>query len=147
MTLHRTAVFYTEWFKICLNVISKFHNIAVFKSAINHHNYSNKIYTYVHYVLVYQTSCFCKCSGSWVGTIKQRMNSNFRPPSMSVFLVFNKYGLIKSYVSFEDVSEHKISWSHVAWCKFCIHRKSSNFGCFGVVEGAGLKVRRRSHLQ
>jgi hypothetical protein len=67
---------------------------------------------------------------------------------MFVFFVFDKNGLIKrSCSSFEDLSVYKISWSHVGWCKFCIHLRSLNVHHFGMVKGTGLKSRRRGHLQ
>jgi hypothetical protein len=34
---------------------------------------------------------------------------------MFVFFIFRKRGIIKRYSSFEDVSEYKISWSHIDW--------------------------------
>jgi hypothetical protein len=66
---------------------------------------------------------------------------------MFVFFVFDKNCLIKSCSSFEDLSVYKMSWSHVEWCKFCIHLRSSNVRHFGMVKCTGLKVRRRGHLQ
>jgi hypothetical protein len=41
-----------------------------------------------------------------------------------LFLVFRKSGLIKGRVSFEDVSAHIFSLSHVGWCNFCSHLSS-----------------------
>jgi hypothetical protein len=58
---------------------------------------------------------------------------------MFVFFVFDKNGLIESCSFFEDLSVYKISWSHVDWCKFCIHLSSLNVRHFGMVEGTGLK--------
>jgi hypothetical protein len=58
---------------------------------------------------------------------------------MFVFFVFDKNGLIKSCSAFEDLSENKISWSNVDWCKFCIHFRSLNICHFGMLEGMGLK--------
>jgi hypothetical protein len=75
------------------------------------------------------------------------MNFNIQMAAMFVFFVFYKNGLIKSCSSFEDLSVHKMSWSHVDWCKFCIHLRSLNALHFGMVEGTGLKVWRRGHLQ
>jgi hypothetical protein len=51
----------------------------------------------------------------------------------------DKNGLIKRCPSFEYLSVFKISWSHVDWCKFCIHLRSLNVSHFGMVEGTGLK--------
>jgi hypothetical protein len=75
------------------------------------------------------------------------MDFNIQTAAMFVFFVFDKNGLIKSCSSFKDLSVHKISWSHVDWCKFCIHLRSLNVRHFGMVEGMGLKVTRRGHLQ
>jgi hypothetical protein len=63
-------------------------------------------------------------NGSWVVSIKQNMKFNFQPAAMFVFFVYHKNGLIKSSPSFEDLSAYKIPWSHVDWCKFCIHLRS-----------------------
>jgi hypothetical protein len=38
-------------------------------------------------------------------------------------------------------------WSHVDWYSFYIHLRSMNVRNFGMVEAAGLKVRRRSQPQ
>jgi hypothetical protein len=75
------------------------------------------------------------------------MNFNILTAAMFVFFVSDKNGLIKSCSSFEDLSVYKILWSHVGWCKFCIHLRSLNVRHFGMVEGTGLKVRRQGHLQ
>jgi hypothetical protein len=88
-----------------------------------------------------------KGNGSWVGSTKQTMNFNIRTAAMFVFFVSDKNGLIKSCSSFEDLSVYNISWSHVGWCKFCIHLRSLNVRHFGVVEGTGLKRTCRGHLQ
>jgi hypothetical protein len=67
------------------------------------------------------------------------MNFNIQMAAMFVFFVFDKNGIIKSCSSFEDLSVFKISWSHVDWCKFCIHLRSLNVRHFGMVEGTELK--------
>jgi hypothetical protein len=74
------------------------------------------------------------------------MNFNIQKAAM-LFFVFDKNGLIKSCSSFEYLSVYEISWSHVDWCKFCIHLRSLNVRHCGMVEDMGLKVRRRGHLQ
>jgi hypothetical protein len=79
-----------------------------------------------------------KCNGSWVASTKQTMNFNIQTAVMFVLFVFEKNCLIKSFSSFEDLSVHKISWSHVDWCKFCIHRRSLNVRHFGMLEDTGL---------
>jgi hypothetical protein len=80
-----------------------------------------------------------KCKGSWVVSTKQTMNYNIQTAARFVFFIFNKNGLIKSCSSFEDVSVYKLSWSHVDWCKFCIHLRSLNVRHFVMVEDTGLK--------
>jgi hypothetical protein len=52
------------------------------------------------------------------------MYLNFQPPAIFVFLGFRKSCITKSCLSFEDLSQYKISWSHVDWYKFCIHLTS-----------------------
>jgi hypothetical protein len=74
------------------------------------------------------------------------MNFNNQTASMFVFFVFDNNGLIKSCSAFEDLSVHKRSWSHVDWCKFCIHFRSLNVHHFGMVEGTGLKIKRRGYF-
>jgi hypothetical protein len=56
-----------------------------------------------------------------------------------MFLGFHKNGRIKSCSSFEDVSAHKISWSHVELFKFYIHLRSSDNFRFGMVEDTRIK--------
>jgi hypothetical protein len=90
-------------------------------------------------VIAYYTKVhLSKCNGSWVVSSKQNMNFNIQLAAMFVFFAFDKNGLIKSCSSFEDLSENKISWSRVDWCKFCIHLRSLNVRHFGMVEGTGL---------
>jgi hypothetical protein len=67
------------------------------------------------------------------------MNFNIQTAAMFVFFVSYKNGLTKSCSSFEDISVYKISWSHVEWCKFCIHVRSLNVRHFGMVKYTGLK--------
>jgi hypothetical protein len=68
------------------------------------------------------------------------MDFNIQTAAMFVFFVLDKNGLIKSCPSFGHLSVYKISWSHVDWCKFCIHLRSFNVCHFGMVEGTGLKI-------
>jgi len=77
----------------------------------------------------------------------QNVNFKFKPPAMFPFFVFRKSGLIKSCSSSEDLSEYKISWSYVDWCKFYIHLKSLNVRHFGMVAATALKLWRRGHLR
>jgi hypothetical protein len=67
------------------------------------------------------------------------MNFNIQATAMFVLFVFDKNGLIKSCSSFEVLSVFKISWSHVDWCKFCIHLRSLKVRHFGMVQGTGLE--------
>jgi hypothetical protein len=83
--------FYTEWFCVCRNIASKFRIIAIFISVVKQNNDSNKTCKYVHYILLYQSSC--ECNGSWLVSIKQRMNFNCNRPPTFVFLVCHKNGL------------------------------------------------------
>jgi hypothetical protein len=66
---------------------------------------------------------------------------------MFVFSFFRKNGLIKSCSSSEHLSEHKISWSYVDWCKFYIQLKSLNVRHFVMVADTALKLLRQGHLQ
>jgi hypothetical protein len=136
MALHKITEFYTEWFSIYPNIISKFRTIAIFKNCVKQNNETIKLigmfmissYTKVH---------LCKCNGSWVVSTKKIRILTFKRPPCSYF--FHKNGLIKSCSSFEDLSVYKISWSHVDRCKFCIHLGSLNVLNFGMFEGTGLK--------
>jgi hypothetical protein len=80
-----------------------------------------------------------ECNGSWVVSTKQTPNFNIQTAAMFVLFVFDKNGFIKSCSSFEDLSVYKISWSHVDWCKFCIHLRNLNVRHFGMVGDTGLK--------
>jgi hypothetical protein len=66
---------------------------------------------------------------------------------MFVFFVYCKSSLFKSCSSSEALSEYKISWSYIDWCKFCIHLKSLNMHHFGMIAASTLKPRHRCHLQ
>jgi hypothetical protein len=48
--------------------------------------------------------------------------------------------LIKSCSSSEGVSEYKISWGYVDWCKFCIHLRRLKVCHFGMVAAAALEI-------
>jgi hypothetical protein len=67
------------------------------------------------------------------------MNFNIQTAAMFILFVFDKNGLNKSFSSFEDLSEYKISWPHVDWYKLYIHLRSLNVRHFGMVEGTVLK--------
>jgi hypothetical protein len=56
MTLHKIIEFYTEWFSVYPNITSKFRTIAIFKNCVKQNNDSNKIYRYVHDLLLFQSS-------------------------------------------------------------------------------------------
>jgi hypothetical protein len=56
MTLHKITEFYAEWFSVYPNIPSKFRNITMFKNCVKQNNDSNKIYRYVHDLLLYQSS-------------------------------------------------------------------------------------------
>jgi hypothetical protein len=85
-------------------------------------------------MISYETKVhLCKYNGSWVVSTEQTMNFNIQTAAMFVFYFFDKNDLIKSCSSFEEV--YKISWSHVDWCKFCIHLRILNVRHFGMVKG------------
>jgi hypothetical protein len=138
MTLHKITEFYTELFSVYHNITSKFRTIAKFKNCVKQNNDSNKTYRYVHDLLLFQSN-LSKWNGSWVVSTKQTMNFNIQTAAMFVYFVSDKNSLIKSCSSFEDLSVYKVLWSHVDWCKFCIHLRSLNVCHFVVVEGTGLK--------
>jgi hypothetical protein len=71
----------------------------------------------------------------------------FQLPTMFLIFVFRKIGLINSCLYSDDLSEYKISWSYVGWCKFHTHLKSLNVRHFGMVAATALKLRHRGHLQ
>jgi hypothetical protein len=70
----------------------------------------------------------------------QTNHRHWRVGAMFVLLVFHKSDLIKSCSSFEDLSTYKIAWSHVNWCKFCIHLISLNDRHIEFVEATELKI-------
>jgi hypothetical protein len=72
--------------------------------------------------------------------VLQNVNFKFKPPAIFPFFVFRKSGLIKSCSSPEDLSEYKMSWSYVEWCKFYIHLKSLNVRHFGMVAATTLQI-------
>jgi hypothetical protein len=59
-----------------------------------------------------------------MSSLHKMVNFNFQLPAMFVFLDFHKSGLIKSCLSFEDLSAYQVSWSHIDWYKVCIHLSS-----------------------
>jgi hypothetical protein len=119
MTLHKITEFYTEWFSVYHNITSKVRTVATFKNCIKQNNDSNKAYRFVH-DLFSKVNLF-ECDGSWVVSTKQTMNYDIKTAAMFVFFVSDKNGRIKSCSLFEDLLVYKISWSHIHWCKFCIH--------------------------
>jgi hypothetical protein len=69
-------------------------------------------------------------------------NGDFKiqPPAMFSFFVFRVSGLVESCSSSGDLSEYKISWSYVEWCKFYIELKSMNVHHFGMVAATALEI-------
>jgi hypothetical protein len=65
---------------------------------------------------------------------------DFQPPVMFSFLGFHENGLVESCISFEDLSAYKLSWSHVDWCKFCIHLRCLIVRHFWMVEATVLQI-------
>jgi hypothetical protein len=43
MSLQKITEFYTEWFSVCPNIISKYRTIVIFRSFVTQNNDSNKI--------------------------------------------------------------------------------------------------------
>jgi hypothetical protein len=72
-----------------------------------------------------------KCKGSWVVVIKYKVHFKLQPPAMFVFFSCHKSGVIKSCSFSEYLSECKILWSYVGWCKFWTHPSSLNVRHFG----------------
>jgi hypothetical protein len=70
------------------------------------------------------------CKLDWIDETKQEKH---------VFFFFHKNGRIKCCSSFKYLSEYRISWSHVDWCKFCIHLRNLNVWHFGTIEVTELK--------
>jgi hypothetical protein len=58
MVLHKITEFYTEWFSVYHDITLKFRTIAIFKNCVKQNNDSNKTYSYVHDLLLYQSSFF-----------------------------------------------------------------------------------------
>jgi hypothetical protein len=56
MTLHKITEFYTEWFSVYPNIISKVRTMAIFKNCVKQNNNSNKTYRYVHDLLQNQSA-------------------------------------------------------------------------------------------
>jgi hypothetical protein len=74
------------------------------------------------------------------------MNFYIQTAAMFVFFVFDKNGLIKSCSSFEDLSVYKFHGPTLTGAS--LHPPQTfSVRHFGMVEGAGLKVRLRGHLQ
>jgi hypothetical protein len=72
-----------------------------------------------------------------------KTNVNFKfqlPPHVRIFGFFKKSGLIKTCSSSEDQSIYKTAWSHVDWCKFCIHLRSLNVHHIEIVKYRELKI-------
>jgi hypothetical protein len=65
---------------------------------------------------------------------------NFNRPPLSYFCFLQKYIVIKNCPSSKGLSEYKIPWPVVDWCKFGIHFSSLNLCRFGMVEGTRLKI-------
>jgi hypothetical protein len=79
---------------------------------------SQKIMIQIQLLNMFMISCcakfhFSKSSGSRVVSIKQNVNFNFQPPAMFIFLDFHRSGVIKSCLFLDDLSAHKIAWSHI----------------------------------
>jgi hypothetical protein len=71
----------------------------------------------------------------------------FQPPSMFPFFVFRKCCLIKSCSTSEGLSEYKITWPYVEWCRLRIHLRSLHVRHFGMVAATALTIMCGGHLQ
>jgi hypothetical protein len=71
--MHNITKFYTVWFSVYPNIISKLPTICTFKSFVKENNDLKKACRYVHDLLLHLS----KCNSSWVVSIKQNMNFNF----------------------------------------------------------------------
>jgi hypothetical protein len=127
MTLDIFIDLYTEWFSVCPNITSRFTTIASSKE----NNNTNKTCKYVHER---------KHNGSRVVSMKRNMNFNIQPPTMFIFVVFHKTGLVESCSSFEDLSAYKMSLTPADWFNFCIRLRSLNVRHFGTIKATGLKI-------
>jgi hypothetical protein len=81
MALHKTAEFYTQWFRVCSKTASKFLTFAICESFGKQNNDSNWNRKYVHDV-------FCniplsECDGSWLVSTKQNTYLAFNRPQRS----------------------------------------------------------------
>jgi hypothetical protein len=56
MSLRKISELYTEWFKVCPNITSKFRTIFTFNRFVSQNNDTSKTCSYVHDILLYQTS-------------------------------------------------------------------------------------------
>jgi hypothetical protein len=78
----------------------------------------------------------------------QNVKFKFQPSAMFPFFVFSRKScLIKFFLSSEDLSEYKISWSYFNLYNYYIHLKSLNVRHFGMDAATILKLWRRGHVQ
>jgi hypothetical protein len=103
MTLHRITKFNTEWFIVCLNIISKFRSIIIFRSFVKHNGDSKKL---VGISMIFHCTelDLSYWNYSWVASLKKK--HNFQPPAMLIVLVFHKNCLIRSFL--------KVLWRSVS---------------------------------
>lgn len=120
--LHRIIELCTDQFCLCPNISTKFRTKPYLKASPNK-NDSNKTWRYCHYLSLYQNSfnkeqLFMSCL--------QKQNTNFILQQLprSYFSIFIKTVLLNVVLSCTQPSEYNISWSHVDWCKSCIHLRS-----------------------
>jgi hypothetical protein len=102
----RLSSSYTEWFCVYSNTI--------FKISLQRHTWKlrqNRMIQ-INLVGIPMIVCFTKfhlskCSGSWVVSIKQNMNVNFRPSFISLVFVSNKIGIIRSCSYLQRICHNK----------------------------------------
>jgi hypothetical protein len=133
-TAKNTTEFYTEWFSVCRNIISKFRIIAIFKSLAKQNNDQIKLpdMSIIFNCIKLHLS---KCRGSWVVSIKQNINFNFESPSTFMFLVYHKNGIKKFFNIWRSIS---IQWPQY----FLAGEEASGTGertplCVYAIAGAG----------
>jgi hypothetical protein len=145
--LHKITEFYTQCFSVYPDITSKFWTIAIFKNYVKQNNDSNKTYSYVHGLLLYQSS-FAKYNGSWVVSTKQTVNFNIEAAAMFVFffLFLTKMVSLKvvrrlkiyQYTTFHGPTLNGANFASISevWTSAILER----------LKVRDYKVRRRGHL-
>jgi hypothetical protein len=128
----------TQSGSVCPNITSIFRTIAIFKSFRKWDGW-NKICGYAHDISLYQT-LFVKVQRFISFLHKINVNFKLQPPAVHVIWIYRKSGPVKIRLSFSDLSAYTMSWSDVAWCKFCTHLRSLNVRHFRMIKANGFKT-------